>query len=74
MVRTFLHENGVELPKRKSYKDDSRDWYLPSKLDFNYLLQDASLVHASLANLLSSSGMRVSDALSLTIGDYEGHS
>ena len=70
MVRTFLHENGVELPKRKSYEDDSRDWYLPSKLDFNYLLQDASLVHASLANLLSSSGMRVSDALSLTIGDF----
>ena len=70
MVRSFLHENGVELPKRKSYKDDSRDWYLPSKIDFNYFLQDVSLAHASLANMLTSSGMRVSDALSLTIGDF----
>ena len=70
IVRSFLHENGVELPKRKSYKDDSRDWYLPSKIDFNYFLQDVSLVHASLANMLTSSGMRVSDALSFTIGDF----
>ena len=70
MVRSVLHENGVELPKRKRYEDDSRDWYLPSKLDFNYLLQDASLVHVSLANMLSSSGMRVSDALSKSIGDF----
>ena len=70
MVRSFLHENGVKLPKRKSYKDDSRDWYLPSKLDFNYFLQDVSLTHASLANMLTSSGMRVSDALSFTIGDF----
>ena len=70
IVRSFLHENGVELPKRKSYKDDSRDWYLPSKIDFNYFLQDVSLTHASLANMLTSSGMRVSDALSFTIGDF----
>lgn len=70
IVRSFLHENGVELPKRKSYKDDSRDWYLPSKMDFNYFLQDVSLTHASLANMLTSSGMRVSDALSFTIGDF----
>ena len=70
IVRSFLHENGVELPKRKSYEDDSRDWYLPSKIDFNYFLQDVSLVHASLANMLTSAGMRVSDALSFTIGDF----
>ena len=70
IVRSFLHENGVELPKRKSYKDDSRDWYLPSKMDFNYFLQDVSLTHASLANMLTSTGMRVSDALSFTIGDF----
>ena len=70
MIRSFLHENGVELPKRKSYKDDSRDWYLPSKEDFNYILQDMSLAHASLANMLSSSGLRVGDALSLRIGDF----
>ena len=70
IVRSFLHETGVELPKRKSYEDDSRDWYLPSKIDFNYFLQDVSLAHASLANMLTSSGMRVSDALSFNIGDF----
>ena len=58
------------MPDPNRLKDDSADWYLPTKEDFNYILQDASLVQASLTNLLSSTGMSVGDAVSLKIEDF----
>lgn len=70
VIRYFLKDNGVILPKRKNYEDDSEEWYLPTKEEFNHILQDLSLVHNALANFLTSTGMRVSDAVSLTIGDF----
>lgn len=69
-LRAFLSEFGVMLPKRKNYEDDAEEWYLPTKEDFNFIAQDLSLVHQALLNFLISTGMRVSDATSKTIGDY----
>ena len=69
-LRAFLSEFGVILPKRKKYEDDSSNWYLPTKEDFNFISQDLSLVHAALLNFLTSTGMRIQDACSLTIGDF----
>ena len=70
LIRTFLKENGVQLPKRKKYENDADDWYLPTKEELNYILQDFSLMHIALGNFLTSTGMRVGDAVSLTIGDF----
>ncbi len=69
-LRAFLSEFGVILPKRKKFEDDSKDWYLPTKEDFNFISQDLSLVHVALLNFLTSTGMRIKDACSLTIGDF----
>ena len=38
LIRTFLNEYGVLLPKRKNYEDDANEWYLPTKEDLNYIL------------------------------------
>lgn len=70
LIRAFLKSFGVELPKRKKIEDDSDEWFLPTKDDFNYIVQDLSLVQASLLNFLTSTGMRLGDALSMTIGDF----
>ena len=70
LIIAFLREFGVLIPKIKKLEDDSDDWYLLTKEDYNYLLQDMSLVHISLANFLTSTGMRIGDALSLSISDF----
>ena len=70
LIRAFLKSFGVELPKRKKIVDDSDEWFLPTKDDFNYIVQDLSLVQVSLLNFLTSTGMRLGDALSMTIGDF----
>ena len=51
-------------------KKDAKKWYLLTKEDFKYILNDSPLIHASLIKFLMSSGMRISDALNLTIGDF----
>lgn len=70
LLRTFLKDSGVLLPKPHRLEDDTSEWFLPSKEDFNFLLQDASLVQSALINFLTSTGMRVGDAVSLTISDF----
>ncbi|WP_296857144.1 tyrosine-type recombinase/integrase [uncultured Methanobrevibacter sp.] len=70
LIRSFLNQSGVLLPKVDRLEDDSADWYLLTKEDFNYILQDASLMQALLTNFLTSTGMRVGDAVSLKIEDF----
>ena len=36
----------------------------------NYILEDFSLVHTALGNFLTSTGMKIGDVASLTIGDF----
>ena len=69
-IRTVLMGCGVRLPKLRELEDDSDDWNLLTKEDLNYVLQDATLVHSSLAFFLVGSGMRIGDALKLSIGDF----
>lgn len=69
-IRAFLRGSGVRVPKYDRLDDDSDDWELLSKEEFNFISQDLSLVHLSLLNFLTSTGMRLSDALSLSIGDF----
>lgn len=69
-IKAFLRGAGVILPKIENLEDDTDDWNLLTKEDFNFILQDMNIVHAGLLNFLSSSGMRISDALSQSIGDF----
>lgn len=70
LINTFLKYYNITLPNRDSLKKDTKKWYLLTKEDFKYILNDSPLIHSSLIKFLMSSGMRISDALSLTIGDF----
>lgn len=70
LINTFLKYYNITLPNRDSLKKDAKKWYLLTKEDFKYILNDSPLIHASLIKFLMSSGMRISDALNLTIGDF----
>lgn len=70
LIKAFLKYYNITLPDMKTLKKDTKKWYLLTKEDFKYILNDSPLIHASLIKFLQSSGMRISDALSLTIGDF----
>ena len=70
LIHSFLKYYNIKLPKLEKLKKDNKKWYLLEKEDFKYILNDCTITQASLIKFLQSSGMRISDALSLTIGDF----
>ena len=70
LIKAFLKYYDVQLPKGETLKEDTKKWYLLSKEDFKYIINDSTITHASLIKFLMSSGMRITDASSLTIGDF----
>ena len=70
LISNFLKFYKIRLPDIKKLKKDPKKWYLLEKEDFKYILNDSPLIHVSLIKFLQSSGMRISDALSLTIRDF----
>lgn len=70
LIKGFLKFYNIKLPDMETLKKDPKKWYLLTKEDFKYILNDSPLIHASLIKFLQSSGMRISDALSLSIGDF----
>ena len=70
LIKSFLKYYDITLPKLETLKNDAQKWHLLEKEDFKYILNDSPLIHASLIKFLQSSGMRISDALSLSIGDF----
>ncbi len=69
-ISAFLNYYNVELPRMEKYERDTREWNLLSKQDFKFIISDSTITHASLIKHLISTGMRLKDALKLTIGDY----
>ena len=70
LINAFLKYYNITLPDMETLKKDTKKWYMLTKEDFKYILNDSPIIHASLIKFLQSSGMRLSDALSLTIGDF----
>ena len=70
LINAFLKYYNIIIPKLETLEDDSKQWHLLTKEDFKYIINDSSLTHASLIKFLMSSGMRITDASSLTIGDF----
>ena len=70
LIKAFLRFYNITLPKIETLEDDTKKWNLLTKEDFKYVINDSTITHSSLIKFLMSSGMRISDALSLTIGDF----
>ena len=69
-IRTFFNFYEVKLPNWKPLEDDSEDWYMLTKDDIRFVLNDSTIVHSAIITFLLSTGMREEDACSLTIGDF----
>lgn len=69
VISVVLDYYNVKLPKINKLPDDSQTWTPLTKEDIKYVMADSTLTHASLISLLKSSGMRIQDAVNLTISD-----
>lgn len=69
-IRSFLAFYDVKLPKWEQFKNDADEWYLLTKEDIRYVLNSCNIAYTSLTTFLASTGMRVEDVCSLTIGDF----
>ena len=70
VIKTFLNYYKIKLPIIKKLKSEKKKWYLLTKEDIKFILDDSNIIHKSLITFLLSSGLRLRDALSLTIGDF----
>ena len=70
ILKAFFNHYGVETPKVETMEDDHNKWNLLNKTDLNFIMQDSTLMHKTLISLLKSTGMRLSDALTLKISDF----
>lgn len=70
LLSTFLKYYNVQLPKMEKYHRNESEWNILTKEDFNFIINDSTIAHASLIHHLIKSGMRITDALKLTIGDF----
>lgn len=66
-VLTFY---GVKLPNIEKIKRKTPTWNLLTLEDFKFIISDSILSHAGLIKHLESTGMRLSDALRITLGEY----
>lgn len=69
-LSSFLKYYNIELPKMEKYRRNESEWNLLTKEDFNFIINDSTIAHASLIHHLIKSGMRITDALNLTITDF----
>ena len=70
MVCAVLNFYSVKIPEIEKFSRTTPKWNLLSKEDFKFVMNDGSILYASLIKFLISTGMRISDALSLSIGDF----
>lgn len=70
LILALLSFYGVKLPNFEKAKRETPKWNLLTLEDFKFIISDSILSHASLIKHLQSTGMRLSDALSRTLGDY----
>ena len=70
VIKTFLKYYKIKIPTLKKLEDDSEQWNLLTKEDLKFVLDDSNILHKSLITFLLSSGLRIGDALNLTIGDF----
>ena len=68
-IKTFLKFYSVDYPKT-TIKRETTNWNLLTKEDINFIMADSTLTHQSLISLLKDTGLRLNDALNLTLGQF----
>lgn len=69
-LKAVLGELGIETPTYKKLDVDESDWDLLTKDDLKYILNLCTLPYKSFMTFAISTGFRLSDCLSLTVGDF----
>ena len=69
-ILAVLSFYGVKLPDFEKAKRQTPKWNLLTLDDFKFIMSDSILSHASLIKHLESTGMRLTDALNRTLGEY----
>lgn len=70
LITAVLSFYNIQIPTIEKIDKPQPKWNLLTKEDFKFIMLDASLIHSSLIKFLQSTGMRLTDALSLTWGDF----
>ena len=69
-ILAVLSFYNIKLPTIEKFDRTPSRWNLLTKEDFKFIINDCTLMYKGLIKLLMSNGMRLSDALSLTVGDF----
>ena len=60
----------IEMPEINKLPDDSVPWNPLTKEDIKFIMADSTLTHETLIGTLKSSGIRLRDAVDMTINDF----
>ena len=69
-IRTILRKSGIILPKPPRIDRTYQRKKILTKKDIKYILEKSTIPQQALITFLASTGMRLYDALSLTIDDF----
>lgn len=70
IIKAFFKHYNIITPSHETLENDTENWNLLTKEDFNFIMSDSPLMHQILISFLKSTGMRLGDALTQTIGDF----
>lgn len=68
-IKTFLKFYSIQYPKLNIKKEKS-EWNLLEKEDIKFIMDDSTITHKTLIGTLKDSGLRLGDALQLTVDDF----
>ena len=68
-IKTFLKFYSITYPKTNIERTPP-EWNLLSKEDIKFIMEDSSIAHKILISTLKDTGLRLTDALQLTIDDF----
>lgn len=69
-LKAVLGVLGIETPTFKKLEIDESDWELLTKEDLKYVLDQCTIHYKSFLTFAVSTGFRLNDCLSLTVGDF----
>ena len=69
-IRAVLNALNIKLPKMVELEKDPKDWYVLSKDDIKFVISISPLHHQALISFLSCTGLRIGDAMNLTIDSF----
>ena len=68
-INTFLNFYAIQYPKT-NFKRTNSKWNLLEKEDIKFIMDDSTITHKTLISTLKDTGLRLGDALKLTLDDF----